>query len=239
MLRRAASLAVGLVVGGGGLALPAAAAGARHHSSTALVGTFKLDPGSCVGSTALGSYFRLGFPERSGQKARFFFNPDSPCSDKSYTVLTPGTAGGLVTGHYQPDAMPPFSSSGSALADAIVQPQSLTAIMLSVATNAVDPQTGQSVPPPRVTDSNGRLSGQLEAWSMAWREDFFNQGTPKPGKHPAGMATPLRGLYNASNHAFVLTWTSRIAGGPFNGFTGVWTLEGSFVPAPVAKAPKS
>jgi hypothetical protein len=29
----------------------------------------------------------------------------------------------------------------------------------------------------------------------------------------------------------VLTWKSLIVGGQFNGFTGYWHLEGTFVPA--------
>jgi hypothetical protein len=172
-------------------------------------------------------------------KARFFFNPDAPCSDKSYTLLVPGTAGGLVTGRYQPDPTPPFAGSGSALADRIVQPQALSAVMFSVATNATDPQTRTLVPTPRITDRAGRLSGELEAWSLAWQADLFNQGTPKPGKAQAGLATPLQGTYNPRSHAFVLSWTSQFLGGPFNGFTGVWHLEGTFVPSSGARVPRS
>jgi hypothetical protein len=43
---------------------------------------------------------------------------------------------------------------------------------------------------------------------------------------PCGPA----GTYDRSIHAYSLEWTSHIDGGPFNGFTGMWHLEGTFEP---------
>jgi hypothetical protein len=40
---------------------------------------------------------------------------------------------------------------------------------------------------------------------------------------------PVTGTYNAKTHGFVLSWTSQVVGGPFNGFTGDWHLTGTFV----------
>ena len=51
----------------------------------------------------------------------------------------------------------------------------------SLSTNAKDPQTGKSVPAPIVEVDNGKLSGQVQAWSAQWNHQSFNQGSPKPG----------------------------------------------------------
>jgi hypothetical protein len=229
MIRRPLTLSVLvslLALGAGALASnPAgAAAGGRH----ALVGTFKLQPGACVGSSVTGTYFQMIYPNGTVANGKFFDNPDSTCANKAYTLAVPGVQGGLVTGKYQPSPTPAFNAQGGALADGIVQPQSFTAIDFSIATSKKDPQTGLTVPPPAISVNQGKLSGQVEAWSAAWNKLYFNQGSPKPnGSHP-GLTAPLSGTYNAKTHAFVITWTSQVVGGPFNGFTGLWHLTGTF-----------
>jgi hypothetical protein len=208
---------------------PALDAGASGKSSTkTLVGTFKLSAGSCVGATPSGTYFRMIFPGGSLSGGKFFDNPDSTCTDTSYTLATPGTAGGLRTGKYQPNPTPAYSTSGGALANAIIEPQSFTGINFSIATNRVDPQTSLSVPAPVIRVKNGKLSGQVEAWSASWNKLSFNQGSPKPDGSKPGLTLPVSGTYNAKTHAFVVVWASAVVGGPFNGFTGYWHLAGVF-----------
>jgi hypothetical protein len=46
------------------------------------------------------------FPGGSLTAGKFFDNPDSTCTDKSYTLAVPGTAGGFTTGKYQPNPAP-------------------------------------------------------------------------------------------------------------------------------------
>jgi hypothetical protein len=208
-----------------GTGAPVGASSGKH----ALVGTFKLSPGACTGETVTGSYFRMIFPGGSMASGKFFDNPDSTCDDKSYTLAVPGTQGGLVTGSYQPNPTPPFNAGGGALVDSIVQPESFTAIDFSIATNKVDPQTGDHVPAPSLSVAGGKISGQLEAWSASWNKLYFNQGSPKPGGAEPGLTAPVTGTYNAKTHAYVLNWTSQVVGGPFNGFTGDWHLTGTFV----------
>jgi len=203
-------------------------AGAAAGKGTPLVGTFKLSPGECAGYSVSGTYFRMIFPNGNVTTGRFFSNPDSLCSNKTYTLAVPGTDGGLMTGKFQPNPVPAFNKTGSALADAIVQPQSFTAINFSIATSKTDPVTGRSVPAPTIIEKGGKLSGQVEAWTASWNKLYFNQGSPKPGGGDPGLTKPLTGTYNASTHAFVLTWTSQVVGGPFNGFTGYWHLTGTF-----------
>jgi len=207
------------------LAMPAGAA-----RSQPMRGTFKVTAGSCTASAVTGSYFRMIYPGGTVAVGKFFTNPDSTCSDKTYTVVRPGTQGGLVTGSYQPDPTPAFNAQGGALASDIIEPQSFTGIDFSIATNEVDPQSQQNVAPPAVERSGGKLTGEITAWSAAWNKLYFNQGSPKPGGSLPGLTAKLTGIYNPKTRAYVLTWTSQVVGGPFNGFTGEWHLSGTFVP---------
>ncbi len=212
--------------------------GASNSSSTpspagpqTLVGTFKLTAGECTGSTVTGSYFRMIVPGGTIAAGKFFDNPDSLCSDKSYTVFSPGTDGGFQTGKYQPNPTPAFDAAGNALAASIVAPTAFTAIKFGISTNPKDPQTGTSVPAPALTVNDGKLSGQIQAWSAEWNHQSFNQGSPKPGGGSPGLTAAVTGTYDPATKAFVLTWASQVVGGPFNGFTGSWHLQGTFTPA--------
>ena len=62
-----------------------------------------------------------------------------------------------------------------------------------------------------------------------WNRQYFNQGSPKPDGSKPGITSPVTGTFDAKTRAFTLEWTSSIVGGPFNGFTGQWHLEGTYV----------
>jgi hypothetical protein len=197
--------------------------------ATTLVGLFKLDPGSAPGVTApTGSYFEMISPSGSPVS-----NLTSPAPDKTYTPFTPGTDGGLRTDAYQEPPSPAFAegNTGSALAHRIIQPVSFESVRFSIVTAATDPQLGVHDPLPAIVAQDGRLSGQLSAWNAQWNGQSFNQGSPKPNGSYPPPTTPLYGTYDAATGRFKLAWKSRIVGGPFNGFTGVWHLAGTFVPA--------
>jgi hypothetical protein len=215
----------------GAAALASDPAGAASGGSQSLVGTFKLQAGACVGTSVTGTYFQMISPGGTVANGPFFNNPGSTCTNKAYTLLAPGTKGGLVTGKYQPNPTPAFDAQGGALASSIVQPQTFSGIAFSVATDSKDPQTNLSVPAPAVKVNKNKLSGQVQSWSASWNKLYFNQGSPKPGGSNPGLTAPLTGTYNAKSRAFVITWTSQIVGGPFNGFTGSWHLAGKFTPA--------
>jgi hypothetical protein len=231
MIRRLINLAVLaslLALGATQLASdPAGAASSRH----ALVGTFKLKAGACVGTSVTGTYFQMIYPGGTVAQGKYFDNPDSTCANKAYTLATPGVQGGFTTKKYQANPVPAFGASGGALANGIVQPQLFAAIDFSIATNKVDPQTGLSVPAPTISVNKNKLSGQVEAWSASWNKLYFNQGSPKPGGSLPGLTKALSGTYNSKTHAFVITWASAVVGGPFNGFTGYWHLTGTFTAA--------
>lgn len=187
----------------------------------ALVGTFGIDPAECAdGAATAGSYFRMLQPEGDLEAGPFIENADSACGDKTYSALAAGTAGGLVTGEYQAPPDPAFDDTGNALADAIFEPVSFFAVAFGGAT---DPNEVM----PAIEATGGELSGDLSAFTAYYGGLEFNQGAPKPdgsGDAPTGTIDPETGAYT-------LEWTSLISGGSFDGFTGVWHLEGTFTAA--------
>ncbi|MHB2023196.1 MAG: hypothetical protein ACYCO3_07705 [Mycobacteriales bacterium] len=215
-----------------------ACGGASTASTTAsgtskggpLIGLLRLTPGACQAGSVTGSYFRMIQPNGSLTSGPFVNNADSKCSNKTYTLLAPGTAGGLRLGGFQPPPAPAFSS-GNGLADSIAQPDTFFAVAFAVFTANVDRQTGKSVPPFTVSvNSSGQVSGVSTAWQAAYNNAYYNQGAPKPGGAMTGLTRALSGTYNASTHRMLLHWSSQIVGGAFANFTGVWTLQGTFVP---------
>jgi hypothetical protein len=219
--------------GGGGT-------GGGGATATPLVGLFKIEPGQqAVSGKVSGTYFRMmnsGVPLTNG---------NSPFPTQTYTPLAPGTDGGLSTVEYQQAPSPAFDStfnglpSGNALANRIVQPQTFFQIKFSIITDptgsGLNP-AGTSSPVPVILNEGGHLSGQVAAWTAQWNGLSFTQGSPKPdgslgGEWGYGGTTPLTGTYDAATGHYSMSWQSLIQGGPFDGFTGQWFLEGTFVPA--------
>jgi len=191
-------------------------------SSRALNGTFRLTPGSYSGGKPHGTYFRMVYTGGRG----YMPNPDSRSSNKTYTLGRPGRDGGLATGRFQPHPSPAFTSKGSARANKIIQPEPFTSINFSVATLRKDPQSKKTVAVTSARVSGRRLTVNVPGFTAEWNKQYFNQGAPKPD----GSGSPATGTYNAKTKRFVLTWTRKIRGGPFNGFSGFWHLEGVFRP---------
>jgi hypothetical protein len=213
------------------VAAPAGATAAAASSGSGnLVGTFKVTNGAPAASGAVptGSYFRMVQPGGTVDAGPFVPNADSTATDKTYSLLAVGTGGGLATGKYQPQPTPAFDSKGNGLAATILSPTKFFGLAFAVSTNPTDPQTSQPTKTPKITVKNGKLSGDLSAFGVAYSNQNFNQGSPKPdGSKPTGTSGPS-GTYDAKTGAYTLDWSSAIIGGPFDGFTGVWHLEGTF-----------
>jgi hypothetical protein len=223
-----------------------------------LIGLLRFTPGSAHGDTVSGTWFRMVQPGGTPDNGPYMPNGDSPAQGGATTLLEPGTAGGLRTDSYQSEPNPGFAD-GNSLAASITKPTKFFDVEFGISTNPVDPQTRRRVSAPTVLDTGGRLSADLSSWAASWNNQEFNQGAPKPPeKQDAQVAgsqqvekvwdwvaqkwfdqprtgTPTgplaSGTYNPVTRAFTLQWTSLIVGGPFNGFTGVWHLEGTFEPA--------
>ncbi len=200
-------------------------------TSGELVGTFGIDPGASDGTEVTGSYFRMVQSGGTLADGPFVPNSDSSADDQTYTLLETGADGGLVTGDFQPDPDPAFDAAGNALSDGIIQPTVFFGVGFSLATNEEDPQSGDAVDAVSITNEDGTLTGQTTAVSAAYSNQFFNQGAPKPDGSSPGETTAVSGTYDAETGAYTLDWASQIVGGPFDGFTGVWHLEGTFAAA--------
>jgi len=237
---------------------------ASAAKSDELIGLFRLTPGTVKDNRVGGTWFRMLQPGGSPARGPYMVNADSPADGGKVTLLRPGTSGGLRTQGYQSQSTPAFAANGDSTSDAITTPTKFFGVKFSISTNAVDPQTKAPVPPPSVKLVDGRLVADLSAWAASWNRQNFNQGAPKPvpntgakapgqekaeqvwdwvaGKYldaaPAATTTgtDATGTYDPKTRAFVLQWTSHIQGGPFNGFTGLWHLEGTFVPG--GRAPR-
>lgn len=206
-----------------------APAPATSAASSPLIGLFKFTPGAYANSKISGSYIRLVLAGGSRENGPFFPNPSSKAT--TYTLLNPGTDGGLRTGSYQPAPSPAFNATGDAQAARIIAPQRFAFIQYSAQTSPVDPQTGANVPAPAISVTpDGKLSGQLQAFAAQWNKQNFNVGSPKPDGSLPGLTSPVTGTYDADTKAYTLEWTSQIVGGPFNNFSASWHFEGTFVP---------
>ena len=230
--------------------------GAGSTPGQPLIGLFRLTPGRVAGSQITGTWFRMLQPGGNVNSGPYMVNGDSPADGGQATLLSPGTSGGLRTGGYQSQPAPAFDAGGNSLAAAITTPTKFFGVKFSISTNKVDLQTQTDVPPPAVWLANGRLTADLSSWAASRNNQNFNQGAPKPvlstqAKAP-GQAQVERawdwvsqrwleaapkatvggadasGTFDATTDEFVLQWTSLIVGGPFNGFTGLWHLEGVY-----------
>lgn len=197
-----------------------------------LVGTFELDAGTCDATTITGgSYLRMVLAGGTLEDGAFFENPDSECSDRTYITITPGADGGVVSGEFQPVPDPAFDGTGNSLADAITRPQGFVGIQFSISSNETDPQTGETAPAPSFVVEDGVITGDTSAITASWNNEYFNQGAPKPDGSEPGLTRAVTGTYDADTGKFVIEWSSQVVGGPFNDFTGIWHLEGTFTPA--------
>jgi hypothetical protein len=226
MTRRTKTAALVAVLASTG-ALLAQGTPAISKSGTPLSGTLELAPGRLVTtggrSEYTGTYFRMLEP---GETDEYFPNGSSHAKNTTYTLLAPGTDGGLKLGAYQPPPSPAFTGAGNARAHRITVPESFTGIEFSISTARKDAQSGASVPTPSLTLNGAKLTGNFSAWTAEWNKIYFNQGAPKPNGSYPGLTRPVTGTYDAKTHAFTIIWYSQIVGGPFTGFTGFWHLEG-------------
>lgn len=206
-----------------GLLLPS---GSTAAAKSPLRGTLALSPGKATKGGKkkyTGTYFRMVLP---GTNDRYFENPDSRARDKTYTLLRPGTDGGLRLGAFQAPPSPAFDSRGNARAKRITRPEQFTGIRFSISTAPKDAQSGAAVGAPKLFVTRGKISGDVRAWTAQWNSIYFNQGAPKPNGSTPGFTRPVTGRYDARTRRFEIAWYSSIVGGPFNGFTGYWHLQG-------------
>jgi hypothetical protein len=213
--------------------LSAGCGGGTHAASAAskggaLTGVLRLTPGSCGAGGAVGSYFRMIQPNGTVAKGPFVSNGDSTCTDKTWSLLSPGADGGLDLGRVQPPPAKPFDGSGNATVSAIAKPVKFFAVAFGIFTDTTDRQTKRKVPVPSLTvDSAGHVTGNISAFQAAYNNAYYNQGAPKPDGTSPGITRAVTGTYDAKTGKLVIEWSSQIVGGAFNNFGGFWHLEGT------------
>lgn len=207
-----------------------------------LVGLFRLDPGVRDPATGQhsGSYFRMGFRSTSDPNSSFawILNHTSRSSDPSFTLLRPGSDGGLITGRHQEPSDPLYDDSG-VLTQSIAQRELFFGQYFTVFTTARELRYNGDVavpagsPVPEIFYKDGRLYGQTTAFTANWSQTgIFAQGSPKADGSLPGDTKPVEGTYDPATRRYSLHWASQIVGGPFGGKTGLWYLSGTFEPTP-------
>ncbi|MEV4419687.1 hypothetical protein AB0L40_06865 [Patulibacter sp. NPDC049589] len=214
-----------------------------------LVGLFRLDPGVRDQTTGKhsGSYFRMGY--RAGgdpsEPFQWILNATSRSSDPSYTLLRPGSDGGLATGRYQQPATPLYDDSG-VLTQNIAQRELFFGQYFTVFTTDRRLEAGGEsfvfpggaavpggAPVPEIFYKDGKLYGQATAFVANWAQTgIFAQGSPKFDGSLPGDTKPVEGTYDPATRRYTIHWSSEIVSGPFGGKTGFWYLSGTFEPAP-------
>src|SRR6187402_1267562 len=138
-MRISRSRALGLVTGIAALTIATSACGDDDTSDSTttvitvagdtfrgeLIGTFSIDGALCSDGLFIGSIVRFVLPGDSAATGPYVDNPDSPCTDQSYTALVPGTEGGLRTNTFQEAPDPAFDAAGNGVASAIIAPVSV------------------------------------------------------------------------------------------------------------------
>lgn len=208
--------------------------------AASLTGIMTIDSGLKVGGSYVsGSYFAMGANNPNGTAAMLnaLSNP-----------------GGIVLGTYQnfvlsPDTPHPYNWDGKGAAagtgfsgapttaSTLLQPFSFFGVTTYTGTNPISYQSGNSHPAPTAdVDMNScignscTLSVDLSSWEVMWNGSAFEQGPRPVNSGPFVLAT---GTYDLGTQAYSLTWSSQINGGPFNGVTGYWHLEGTVTAVPL------
>src|SRR3989339_1491111 len=74
-----------------------------------------------------------------------------------------------------------------------------------------------------VDAATGTITVDMSNWTMSWYSFNWNQGNSN-----------VTGSWNSTTGAYNIAWSSTMLGGPFNGSTGNWSLQGTAVAVPEA-----
>lgn len=87
-------------------------------------------------------------------------------------------------------------------------------------------------PAPSGDITGGTMTLDLSAWTAGWNGNEFNQGGSTSG------TMTISNLVDNGNGTFdfLAEWSSLIVGGPFNGNTGYWDVQGTATVVPVPAA---
>lgn len=226
--RRIAGLAIA------GLLAVAGCSGSHQATPDAvhLAGLFHIDAGACAGKKGLptGSYLVVLSAASGGTVG----NARGGCANPAYSLLRPGTDGGLVTGEFQENAGPTFNAHGDSREGRIVIPARFGALRFGFATSTRDEQdapTGAAAfPQPSAVIEGSKLRIDLRSLVVSYGgrpgatcAETFGGGCWELGSENAS------GTYDAATGHFTLQWFSGRSFTPKGDSIEVH-LEGTFVP---------
>jgi hypothetical protein len=195
-------------------------------------GLFTLTAGACTTADArpTGSYLIV----ISAAANKAVKNPKSGCANHDYTLLKPGTDGGLAVGRFQPQPSPAFDAKRDSTAVRIFAPVDFGPFAVGFATTPRDEQDAPggapAYPVPAATVSGTTLNVDLRSLVVTYAgppsstcKSSFGLGCWELGSKSAS------GNYDATTRHFVIDW---FAGQSFTpkGDSVEVHLEGSFVP---------
>jgi hypothetical protein len=224
----------GLVLG---VVLAAAGCSGGSHGATSdssrLNGLFRIAPGVCTDGTGLptGSYLIV----LSAATNHAVKNPHGGCKNPGYTLLRPGTDGGLITGEFQDVSGATFDSNANSRADRIIAPTRFGRFSFGFATNPRDEQdaaTGNvAFPRPQAIVSGTALRVDLRSLVVSYAGNAnttcatsFGVGCWELGSENAS------GTYDAATGHFTLQWFTGESFTPKGDSIEVH-LAGTFVPS--------
>jgi hypothetical protein len=226
-------IAAMLALAGVGLA-SGCSGSATAAAPSKLSGVFKLTAGHCSTAHAkpTGSYLMVV----SAAQGHAVPNPRGGCANAEYTVLQPGTDGGLETGRFQGQPTPAFDANRDSTVRRIIEPATFGHFRLGFATSPRDEQDAPSgapaYPPPAALNDHGTLSVDLRSLVMTYAgranatcAQSFGLGCWDLGSRAAG------GTYDATTHHFVIDWFTGESFTPKGDSVEVH-LEGTFVSQP-------
>jgi hypothetical protein len=209
---------------------------AKAAAPTHLNGLFRIAPGRCAGGHGKpsGSYLIV----ISAARSRAVRNPRNRCANHVYTLLRPGTEGGLTTGRFQPEPSPAFDARRNSTATHLIAPVAFGPYLLGFATNSRDEQDAPSgapaYPAPSAIDENGTLDLDLRSLVMTYAgnanatcRQSYGVGCWNLGSRSA------QGTYDAATHHFIIDWLTGEAFVPTGDSIAVH-LEGTLVPRAAA-----
>ena len=179
-----------------------------------------------------GSYFAMGSNNPNGNAA----------------MLSPGTADGIQLDSFQnfvtdpnephPDGHPdaPFGA-GSGYSALVSEGSAFSSFSFFgtstyIGLNPISYQSGIAKNTPTLDLVSGScvsnvcdITADFSAWEVYWNGSVFEQGPRPDNTLPFELAA---GTVDIVTGDYALDWSSQILGGPFNGVTGFWHIEGQF-----------
>jgi hypothetical protein len=207
--------------------------GPQQPAATRLQGILRLDAGHCGArhQAPTGSYLIV----ISAATGKAVPNPASGCRNHDYTLLQPGTEGGIRTGSFQRQPAPAFDSHRNARAGLIIRPTRFGRYRFGLATSSRDeqdaPAGAPAYPPPTALVRGNALSVDLRSLVLTYggAPGATCRSSLGAGCWELGSLT-ASGTYDRRSQRFTLQWFTGESFVPAGDSLEVH-LEGAFQPA--------